>query len=215
MSYIILLPFPMILKHHSARFALLTANYSVSAPSAPSVLRKTYTKPASRPFVYASSPIPFDSNLSTLSSLSVKSFKTRTSSKRACNPFRMRSFKTQDLNPFGMCSYKKNGSGGRSPRFPKKPPANTHEHPQPVSVHALTHDSLDTPGGGPLASPAASPRTLRLRERRLPRPGRGASALSFLFLFPTTHHTLFPTHYSNLLPHPPVSAIFSPEEGER
>ena len=110
----------MVLNHQSARTALLPPNSSVSVLSAPSVLRKTCAKLATRSLFSASCPIPFDSKLSILSSLCVKSFRIRTSSKNSCNPFRIRTFKTLNLNCFRMRSYKKNGTE-RGPFFPNKP----------------------------------------------------------------------------------------------
>jgi hypothetical protein len=78
--------------------------------------------------------------------LAAKSHRIRTSEKSAPNPIRMCSFKTQDLKPFRMCSSKKKGEG--IPFHIRCVAAHTHERRQPLSIHGVTSQLLDTRGVG-------------------------------------------------------------------
>ena len=111
------------------------------------------------------------------SQLSTISFTIRTSAKLACNPFRIRTSKTQHLKLFRMNTYKKTGWG----------------------EVMVTQGGTANPGG-PLpnlnvltprvaacrSNVTVHPHSTRLRERRLPRSGRGVTALSFSAQRPST-----------------------------
>jgi len=201
----------MIRKHRFAPIAHPATNYSVSVPSASALLRKTCAKPEAYPLPHTSSPIPFASNLSASTSLCVKYFKMRTSSKNTDNSFRFCTSKRQNLKPFRICSYKKNREAGGAPPSPNKPSVPTQKHPQPFSVHSLTHDSLHTRG-----VPPSHPRILRASPRTAFTPtGSGRLCVILSLSASPTHHSQSPTHFPNFLPRTQLSVIVSPEQGER